>query len=45
MRVRPDLRAARQNLDIADLAIQSASNVLRPDLRLTGAVRCLRSRR
>jgi outer membrane protein len=35
MRIRPDLRAARQNLDIADLTIQSASNLLRPDLRLT----------
>jgi outer membrane protein len=35
LRLRPDLRAARQNMDIADLTIQSAANFLRPDLRLT----------
>ena len=35
LRIRPDLRAARQNMDIADLNIQSTSNLLRPDLRLT----------
>jgi outer membrane protein len=36
LRQRPDLRAARQNLDVADLQIQSAANFLKPDLRLTG---------
>jgi len=36
LRLRPDLRAARQNLDIADLQIDTANNQLRPDLRLTG---------
>jgi outer membrane protein len=35
LRIRPDLRAARQNMDIADLNIQSTANFLRPDLRLT----------
>lgn len=33
---RPDLKAALQNLDIDDLNIRSASNRLKPDLRLTG---------
>ena len=32
---RPDLRAARQTLDVDDLQIESANNQLRPDLRLT----------
>lgn len=36
IRQRPDLRAARQNLDVADLNIQLTTNALRPDLRLTG---------
>jgi outer membrane protein len=36
LRQRPDLRAARQNLDVADLNIESTTNMLRPDLRLTG---------
>jgi outer membrane protein TolC len=35
LRLRPDLRAARQNLDIADLTIQATNNALKPDLRLT----------
>ena len=30
LRLRPDLRAARQNIDIADLQIQSANNALSP---------------
>jgi outer membrane protein TolC len=33
---RPDVRAVRQNLDISDIQIQSATNQLRPDVRLTG---------
>jgi outer membrane protein TolC len=33
---RPDLRAARQQLDVDDLSIDSTRNLLRPDLRLTG---------
>lgn len=33
---RPDLKAQLQSLDIADLNIRSASNRLKPDLRLTG---------
>jgi outer membrane protein TolC len=33
---RPDLRATRQNIDVADLRIDSATNQLRPDFRLTG---------
>jgi outer membrane protein len=33
---RPDLRAQRQNIDVADLRIDSTTNQLRPDLRLTG---------
>lgn len=36
LRQRPDIRAARQNMDVADLNIQSTTNALRPDLRLTG---------
>jgi outer membrane protein TolC len=36
LRQRPDLRASRQNLDVADLTIQFSKNALRPDLRLTG---------
>lgn len=36
LRLRPDLAAQRQALDIDDLSIQSASNNLKPDLRLTG---------
>jgi outer membrane protein len=36
LRQRPDLRAARQALDIDDLQIRGASNQLKPDLRLTG---------
>ncbi len=36
LRQRPDLKSARQNLDVADLNIQSTTNLLRPDLRLTG---------
>jgi outer membrane protein TolC len=37
LRQRPDLRAARQALDIDELQIRGASNALRPDLRLTGS--------
>lgn len=33
---RPDIKAVRQNLDVDDLQIASATNQLRPDLRLTG---------
>jgi outer membrane protein TolC len=33
---RPDVRAARQTLDIDDLSIKGAANSLKPDLRLTG---------
>jgi outer membrane protein len=33
---RPDVKAARQNIDIDDLNIKSATNGLRPDFRLTG---------
>jgi outer membrane protein TolC len=36
LRQRPDLRAARQNIDISDLQIQQTANFLKPDLRLTG---------
>ncbi|MGH9631919.1 MAG: TolC family protein [Bryobacteraceae bacterium] len=36
LRVRPDLKTVRQVLDVDDLTIQSTSNQLRPDLRLTG---------
>ena len=36
LRQRPDLRSARQALDIDDLTIRSARNGLLPDLRLTG---------
>lgn len=35
LRLRPDLRSARQNVDVADLQISSANNGLKPDLRLT----------
>jgi outer membrane protein TolC len=35
LRQRPDLRATRQNIDVADLNIQLTTNALRPDLRLT----------
>ncbi|MEP6534610.1 MAG: TolC family protein [Bryobacteraceae bacterium] len=33
---RPDVKAARQNIDIDDLNIKSAVNGLKPDFRLTG---------
>jgi outer membrane protein TolC len=33
---RPDLLSARQQLDVDDLSIQSTTNFLKPDLRLTG---------
>jgi len=33
---RPDLKSTLQSLDIDDLSIRSASNRLKPDLRLTG---------
>ncbi|MEJ7606499.1 MAG: TolC family protein [Bryobacteraceae bacterium] len=36
IRQRPDLKAARQNIDVDDLSIQNNANLLRPDLRLTG---------
>jgi outer membrane protein TolC len=36
LRLRPDLKAFRQNLDVDDLNLKVASNNLRPDLRLTG---------
>jgi outer membrane protein TolC len=36
LRQRPDLRAARQAIDIDDLTIRSTRNGLLPDLRLTG---------
>jgi outer membrane protein TolC len=36
LRQRPDLRSARQALDIDDLTIRSTKNALLPDLRLTG---------
>jgi outer membrane protein TolC len=35
-RQRPDLRAAREDLSVDDLAIDLTKNTLRPDLRLTG---------
>jgi outer membrane protein len=38
IRKRPDLRVARQNLDIDDLGIRSATNALRPDVSLTAGV-------
>ena len=34
--LRPDVKAARQNIDIDDLNIKAATNSLRPDFRLTG---------
>jgi outer membrane protein len=37
MATRPDLKAATQNLDVDDLAIQSARNGLLPNLLLTGS--------
>jgi outer membrane protein TolC len=36
LRQRPDLRAARQSLDIDDLTIRGAVNSLKPDVRITG---------
>ncbi len=36
MLIRPDLKAATQNLDVDDLSIRIASNQLRPDLSLIG---------
>ena len=36
MRLRPDLQANRQALDVDDLNIRSAANALKPDLSLTG---------
>ncbi len=45
LRLRPDLRAARQNIDIADLQISAANNALKPDLRLTAQYRIIRPRR
>jgi outer membrane protein TolC len=36
IRLRPDLKAQRQTLDIDDLTIQGTSNQLKPDLSLTG---------
>jgi outer membrane protein len=33
---RPDIRAVRQTLDVDEIQIQTATNQLRPDLRLTG---------
>lgn len=36
MHLRPDLKSARQNIDVDDLNLKVASNNLRPDLRLTG---------
>lgn len=35
LRLRPDLKAARQNIDADDLGIRQAANGLKPDLRLT----------
>jgi outer membrane protein TolC len=37
MNLRPDLKSARQNLDIDDLSIRSAKNALLPNLALTGS--------
>jgi outer membrane protein TolC len=37
MNIRPDLKAAVQNLDVDDLAIRSARNGLLPNLALTGS--------
>ncbi len=34
--MRPDVKVARQNLDIDDLNIKGTTNAMRPDLRLTG---------
>jgi outer membrane protein len=34
--LRPDVKAARQNIDVDDLNIKSAVNGLKPDFRLTG---------
>jgi len=34
--MRPDVKVARQNLDVDDLNIRGTTNALRPDLRLTG---------
>lgn len=36
IRQRPDLKSARQQLDIDDLTVDVATNSLKPDLRLTG---------
>ncbi len=35
LRLRPDLRAAAQSLDVDELNIKSATNLMRPDLSLT----------
>ena len=45
LRQRPDLRAARQAIDIDDLTIRGTKNALLPDFRLTGELWLLRSRR
>src|SRR5262249_30978608 len=37
MNIRPDLKAAVQNLDVDDLSIRSARNGLLPNLALTGS--------
>ena len=37
LRMRPDLRSRLQALDVDELAIRSARNLLRPDLSLTGS--------
>lgn len=37
LRLRPDLRAAIQNLDVDELNLKSATNMLRPDLSLTAS--------
>ncbi len=36
LRLRPDLRAAVQNIDVDELNIKSTTNLLRPDLSLSG---------
>lgn len=36
LRYRPDLKGAVQRLDVDDLSIKSAANLLKPDFRLTG---------
>ncbi len=37
LRMRPEIESSRFNTDVADLQIQSATNLLRPDLTLGGA--------